>query len=846
MPRIRKLDIQGFRGIRHNLPLVFDGKSILLFGENGAGKSSFVDALEKLLAGRISTLDGRGLGLSSERHSSHIRNGQFPMRLTLTFDDPASTVVDLQTNLTDLPVQIRQYLEAARENVYILRRRQVLEYVESQPRERYDLLRPFLPLSGVEAIEETLGKARDESEAEVRSSVQRVASIAQDIRRLLGGLTSRDLTEAEVVAALNQELASVGLEGIPALDQIQNACSRVSAALEPFGDLSRHSSVSGAIHALEELLEVLQQIQVEFLVTAVEALREKESREARTFYEAVLEQGVRWIDEEGRNTCPLCEQPVEPRRLAERAYERLVAMKEVLNLRQDARRRLDTSRQALRSAADTARRVRRQIEALPEAIKDEPSTVEAADDALGALAQLLQRNVEELDVEALRRSFARVGPSSSIAKDLARRRDTLKQLLASLPSPDAAKRLIAVRDRLERVSGIWLALGNARASSKEAARRASVAQAVYECVQRARKKEVQLLLQELSGEINSIYTRLHPDESHGGVQLEVREAVRESVNLRADFYDQRGEDPRAYYSDAHLDTLGLSIFLALRRWYYRQEPEFDLLILDDVLTSVDTAHAVRLSEILLTEFKEYQVLLTTHDRIWFEHMRDIQARCGVAQSFVNKIIHKWTIDEGPDIREPEEERRALDRLIRDGSAEGIAVAAGRLLEHVLQEMRYSLRLSVRAKRGEQYEIGELWPVFYAAVKRDYPTLYESVRKSVDSLDVRWPVRNWIGAHRNEWARNVSRSTAIEFAEAVADLFDHVFCSMCRRFITPSATPLGQLACHCGERIYPARGREARPGGREELVRVTQGALRDAQLDTARYFEWEKAETGQER
>lgn len=331
---------------------------------------------------------------------------------------------------------------------------------------------------------------------------------------------------------------------------------------------------------------------------------------------------------------------------------------------------------------------------------------------------------------------------------MSRCRDALLGYLSSLPSPQAAQKLLTVRERLERASQIWPTISQAKASLEEARKRVGIAQALFENAQAARKEEVQSLFDGLSKDINDIYVRLHPDESHGGVRLEIREAVQRSVNVRANFYDRSDEDPRAYYSDAHLDTLGLSIFLALRRWYRKQRPGFDLLVLDDVLTSVDTAHAVRLSELLLQEFKDYQILLTTHDRIWFEHLRDIQARCRVANNFINKVIHKWSIDEGPDIREPEDERKEIDRLISDGSPEEIAVMSGRLLEHILQEMRYSLRLSVQAKRGEQYEIGDLWPAFYATVKRDYPTLYSQAHLILDALNVRWPVRNWIGAHRN--------------------------------------------------------------------------------------------------
>ncbi|MFQ5790396.1 MAG: hypothetical protein ACE5JI_07965, partial [Acidobacteriota bacterium] len=574
----------------------------------------------------------------------------------------------------------------------------------------------------------------------------------------------------------------------------------------------------------------------------------REAREARVFYEAVLEQGIRWISEELRTTCPLCEQPIDPQQVGRRVQERIDVVKEVLNLRRESRRELESARQGTRSALEATQRAEAAIRGLAEDEKEgAEELLRTAGDIVRVVADALREDIGNLNIEGLRGYSNELRQDSSLIGSLARCRDALSSRLSTLPSLDVAQKLLSLRERLERVTQIWREVCRAREALTEAEERTRVARRIYENAQTARKEEVQSLFDELSKEIDEIYVQLHPDERHGGIRLEVREAVQRSVNLRADFYERQGEDPRAYYSDAHLDTLGLSIFLALRRWYRKHRPDFDLLVLDDVLTSVDTAHSIGFSELLLSEFRDYQIVLTTHDRIWFEHLRDIQARCGVAQTFVNKVIHKWTIEEGPDLREPEDERQAIDRLISDGPAEQIAVMAGRLLEHTLQEMRYTLRLSVQAKRGERYEIGELWPAFYAAIKRDYPTLYGAARGTLDSLDIRWPVRNWIGAHWNTWARNVSRNVAIEFARAVRDLFDRVFCTSCRRFIAPSATPLGQLACRCGDRIYAAPGKEAvRPQSRDELVRATQGALRDARLDTARYFEWKRAEAGRER
>ena len=58
MTRLRKLNIRGFRGSRFDLPLEFtkDYRSVAIFGENAAGKSTITDALEWFLLGRVDHL----------------------------------------------------------------------------------------------------------------------------------------------------------------------------------------------------------------------------------------------------------------------------------------------------------------------------------------------------------------------------------------------------------------------------------------------------------------------------------------------------------------------------------------------------------------------------------------------------------------------------------------------------------------------------------------------------------------------------------------------------------------------------------------------------------------------
>ncbi len=846
MPLISRLNVAGFRGVA--LPgcsLIFDKKSMLLFGENGTGKSSFVDAIERLLCGRVATLDGRAQGISSDRQGPHIHAGASGPSISLVFSSPDLTY-DLEGETSVTPTGFVAYLGGAKEDLFILRRRDILSFIESQPRERYAYLRPFLPLVGIQEVENAMREARDEANKNAAIAQARVAQLAGSISKTLG--TVGEPTKASLVVAISKILADVGHNSISSPDEISGSLSLLDHELAKFGDTAVAGGLMNAKASLLELLEATSPDTLSQLTEACRKLHEKEAAESKVFYDRVLEDGIKWIREENRAACPLCENPIEPAATIGRAQARLDSMRELISLRNEASSGLTRAIASVRAMTESLAKARKSLTTtgLPaHIIQTQPLTDFAT--MLAALDLEVHKGLRNLDLEVLDRSICVLLPESPEMASIARIAGSLQTAIDGLPSPDRARQLLSARQRIETASEGWSQLETLRTASKAANAEAAQAETVYQRALESRREVVQELFNKLSEDIDGIYTRLHPDESHGGIRLEVREIGQGSANLRSSFYEKTDEDPRGYYSDAHLDTLGISIFLALRRWHRKRYPEFNLLVLDDILTSIDSAHAVRLSKLLLKEFGEYQVLLTTHDRIWFEHFQDIQARCGVSANYVNKVIHKWTIDEGPDLREPQDERDRLKELLTDGTSEDIASTAGRLLEHILQEMRYNLSLSVQAKRSERYEIGELWPSFYKAVRKNYPTFYGQTRPFLDSLDLNWPVRNWVGAHFNEWAKHTSRQDTVEFGDAVAGLFDAVFCPQCRRFITPSNAPIGQLSCRCGTLIYPAPGKEASVAvDRTKLVRESEAALRDARFDTKLYFEQERVERSREQ
>ena len=91
--------------------------------------------------------------------------------------------------------------------------------------------------------------------------------------------------------------------------------------------------------------------------------------------------------------------------------------------------------------------------------------------------------------------------------------------------------------------------------------------------------------------------------------------------MRAAFGSAADVVPGAYYSEAHLDTLGLCVYLALAR----RSSGDQIVVLDDVLTSVDEPHLERIIELLAEEAGRVgQLIITTHSRALFDRVRMAQ------------------------------------------------------------------------------------------------------------------------------------------------------------------------------------------------------------------------------
>jgi hypothetical protein len=128
-----------------------------------------------------------------------------------------------------------------------------------------------------------------------------------------------------------------------------------------------------------------------------------------------------------------------------------------------------------------------------------------------------------------------------------------------------------------------------------------------------RKIGIGEIVENLEIDFLRLYERLHPGEGHKAIQIILPDNRPASADLRTETEGMKPMHPLGNYSEGHLDSLGLCIFLAFIKRFNKDLP---LIVLDDVLTSIDAGHRMKAAQLISTEFKGSQLIITTHDELW--------------------------------------------------------------------------------------------------------------------------------------------------------------------------------------------------------------------------------------
>jgi hypothetical protein len=610
--RIKSVEMVWFRGAAASATLDTASKSIVIYGENGAGKSSFVDAVEFVMSGgKIRHLAHEYSGKRQEKGiiNTHAPKGE-KSKLGILFGDGTQVKVEIEKS----GKHACSGLDAIRGWDYgrtILRQDEVAHFIHGTKGDKYSVLLPLFGLHRLEVAAENIRQLAKEIERQFDIS---------EIRIQLGQI---DLTRKNVFGDINEDEIAARIEVLhakhapdkTATADARSRCDEIRAALD--SRIAQFNAEQRRYFALQSAAEIS-------LKTSIEAVQAANAKLAGAV-EPLIEEKIKVLqsatgfakklEDKKEVLCPACGRsiPVETFQVhVEAETKRLRDTLEIFDSRSVAIGVLSDNVKLLKSALNKA-----DLKSWREAIEkeDKGENLKYLD---GIDAEALRTSCKHDDLTNLSQKLLPLIDAAALASKTAP--PDVQQLSTDKNVAQAAKDVIKGKEQ-KTLLGRAVTL-------------ISFLNTLEQRVREEIKLQCQKVIEEISADIQGMWKILHPGDDIQEMQLYVPEESDKAIDIGLKFHGVEQDSPRLTLSEGCRNSLGLCIFLAMAK---REANNDRPLFLDDVIVSLDRNHRGMIAELLQKEFNGRQVIVFTHDREWYTELRHQLD----ASAWLFKVLLPW-------------------------------------------------------------------------------------------------------------------------------------------------------------------------------------------------------------
>lgn len=754
--RLAGITARAFRGVRDEWVVEFkDNRSTVILGPNATGKSTITDAVEWFFTGGLRHLarEGREQAI---RHIDAARETEVIVRTdgvlggTVTYPDRPPTAST----------------DAARSEVFLLRGATLADFMEKTKGEKWRALAEILGLDSIDQFRLDLQRATNEL-----GTAEQVA--ASNFVAASAALKSRGVepAERELLIAIQESAKKAGVA----------APASIGEVIQP-----NWAAVFGAGSTATRLAISLGALATEMAMVRTYAPAEGDidrwnrgaqsggaSDHPRLTFVRVAATYLARNPTPGK--CPLCGQTVNSGQLRAQVVATIADLKNA----SDEFDAMDAAIGRLDREADAA-------------VRKRESFLERARGLSVTLADLPESPRKNLAAWKLQRAVIdRVLLAHSGEAFAAWGRESLDRVKAKeTETAKGQNKELSEAGQLRELAIRWSTTRSAFAKARTSR---ELAEKVFGEYQKLVGSYFDDILSQITDRVAANYASLHPDEHIDKVRVEV--AGDKGVELAASFYGHDLKPPHGLLSESHLNSFGVSLFLAMAETFNRN---LAFLVLDDVVNSFDAEHRGRLADLLADGYEAFQLIVLTHDRQFYQHLTR------KAASWNRLELTSWSFGDGP--RSTKYETGALisraSAELNNGNLDGAARTARRALEETLQEICESLEALLPFRRGlrnDQREIGELLPGTRRLLKDTAPKRLVDLKEILTKLDADVAAVLNVESHAS-----TTSSSGTEVGDAIAridELSESFTCQKCGSRVWHVWD--GRAGrCRCGSATYP--------------------------------------------
>lgn len=800
--KIKRITLNGFRGIltKQDLNLVNNGNqptSLVVYGLNSSGKTSFVDGLEWFLSpvNEIEWLKRENAGSHAYPHQEANEGETFVEIeftdedfgiLTKTFNNKRITIPTLSDELKFDKLYksftIRPYLR------YL----EIIDFVFNRTGvEKYQKLANWMGFEDELAFQEKIALGIIPN---LRNEEKKLSNnkdwIESEILRLL---QITDINNDAVLACCNNLIKQINSIELKTIDDLPNFVRNIDKKLTNLNTSKLAIIIKAQTNLqplklnneLVSLLKGLEQQIIDF--NSKKELADK--LEHLNLYEKAYELLKKHDGEKIR--CPVCGDDWNKTSLIDHInseLELLGIVKEshdiILKTSIEIKTALDNEIERIKLIIDQFKSVK------DSGVEINYGSISLYKLTLDELFKSLSGSIFESEIKSI--EFDKI--FNSTLTDLKTLGDTLENEKTKLqPSKEEVllsqtlEKLRILNDKLSTRSEI---INKANFYSSEISKFVTIGDEFYRLVQ----EDITNRFTDVSSLIEKYFSILRQDKDIKNIEitlnLEKSRAVGRSAEIQLSYYDLVVKPAYKVLSESLLNSLGLAVYFTCIKKF---NTESKFIVLDDIMNSLDMGHRDTLLDLIQQEFSDYQIILFTHDLHWFER---IQRRF---PQWLHKKIKNWDYMTGPKIDRSKNSLEEINELLDDSTK---AHEAGRnfgvYVENSLNDLCEQLHAEVRY-RYTRHDPPSTEELFTALCKRLKEKLVKNpiVELAQNAQKYEPLIRNATSHSRQNYNSTISPTEVRRAIEEWLKFENSLLCTSCNRFVEYKRER-EQIECRCGQ------------------------------------------------
>jgi len=797
--KIKSVSINGLRGIKQQIKLSLNEKSILLYGDNGTGKSSITDAFEWFYYDKVAHLSGEEIG----------RDGKEALRNTYLDDnDTASIRIDfssialssekslnikkdkLISGNSNTDDAFTQYINSSQQENLILRYQNLRDFVDYRKTDKLKYFSDIIGFSEVTRIKDVIKKSFNAIKSEIKNGGYE-NQIQTQQSTLLSNIGANIYSETQLFDKLNELIKPLNT-GIN-ISQFKDIDILIEKIKKP-----ADNKIIENLNFLQKGCDILTNTQKDIALINDQYLKyskefniifdDVESIKQKIF-EELLVTGKQLVSQKyySENKCPLCLQDKQKQELLSEIDGRLKV--------------IQVSKQKLtafeKTQTDTKQLFETKIKQVDSILSEKLINEETNKELKKKIEETKSKlSVLVLEVNAKILAGKRIRPIDEIKltnSDFDFIPNLTKQIAAILES-QKKDNTSDIRVKVEFAKNSFNQIKQLQSELQKLNKQKDCIEIIYNAFAKKQKEGLESFLNNFSSTINEYYQFMNRDEAFEDLKIIPIEDNDElkGITIQFKFNGKEVTPLQKYFSESHLNCYGLAFFLASVD-AFNKENKF--IVLDDIISSFDTNHRKRFADLLFEKFSEHQIILLTHESEWYEYIRAVAKNKGW---LLNKI--NWVDGIGTHLEEsPLDIRERLVNNIKINNETNLGNDIRIYLESFLKQVCYNLEVKVSYLPNETNE------------KRMAPELLNALKSKIDKyskpLVERTSNSNIIGnllSHDNKFYSKIADLKA--FWQDVIDLENLFICNDkdCKsRFVSFKNfdSVSKKIRCGCGKKDY---------------------------------------------